>query len=130
MGDWRHPPHYTPAAKAFARAVREAEIAVFVERALPAVRKEARLHGYALAIHGSLARDLDLIAVPWTDAAAAADVLIPALCEAVKAQTGWGHLAAGGLPESKPHGRSAVTILGNSEIHIDLSIMPRKDAAT
>lgn len=26
-------------------------------------------HGYALAVHGSLARDFDLIAVPWVDEA-------------------------------------------------------------
>jgi hypothetical protein len=27
----------------------------------------ARAHGYALAVHGSLDRDLDMVAIPWTD---------------------------------------------------------------
>ena len=27
----------------------------------------AKSHGYNLAIHGSLARDMDLVAIPWSD---------------------------------------------------------------
>lgn len=37
----------------------------------PALCDRAREHGYALAIHGTVATDLDLIAVPWTTAATA-----------------------------------------------------------
>ncbi len=37
----------------------------------PQLVEEARRHGYALAPHGSLQRDLDLIAVPWSEEAAA-----------------------------------------------------------
>lgn len=33
----------------------------------PALAKVFQKHGYALAIHGSMARDFDIIAVPWTD---------------------------------------------------------------
>lgn len=29
----------------------------------------ARSHGYAMAVHGSMARDFDLICIPWTDTA-------------------------------------------------------------
>ena len=31
----------------------------------PELAEIARKHGYALAIHGSLARDFDLICIPW-----------------------------------------------------------------
>lgn len=34
---------------------------------LPELRKVARSCGYALAVHGSMERDLDLVAVPWVD---------------------------------------------------------------
>ena len=34
---------------------------------LPGIRRRARHMGYAIAVHGSMARDLDLIAVPWVD---------------------------------------------------------------
>ena len=33
----------------------------------PELAEVARSHGYALAVHGSLARDFDLIAVPWAE---------------------------------------------------------------
>lgn len=32
----------------------------------PELAELFRTHGYALAIHGSLQRDFDLIAIPWT----------------------------------------------------------------
>lgn len=34
---------------------------------LPIVREVAKSCGYAIAIHGSMTRDLDLIAVPWVE---------------------------------------------------------------
>ena len=36
----------------------------------PKLAEIFREHGYALAVHGSVASDFDLIAVPWIDAAA------------------------------------------------------------
>lgn len=35
----------------------------------PAVVEECRARGYAAALHGSLAKDMDVVAVPWTDEA-------------------------------------------------------------
>ena len=45
----------------------------------------ARSHGYALAIHGTVTTDCDLIAVPWTDTAADAETLMTALMEHIGA---------------------------------------------
>jgi hypothetical protein len=97
---------------------------VFLEEALPELRAAARCEGYALAVHGSLARDLDLVAIPWVEDASEPDKLVKALCDAVKRITGWGHLA-GGPPSAKPHGRIAYTIIASMSINIDLSIVPR-----
>lgn len=33
----------------------------------PELAELVRRHGYALAVHGSLMRDFDLIAIPWTE---------------------------------------------------------------
>lgn len=33
----------------------------------PELARIAKAHGYALSVHGSMTRDFDLIAVPWTD---------------------------------------------------------------
>lgn len=124
MGEWRFPEHYTDYAKAFAVERMRAEIGVFLDHGLPLLRTAARENGYALAIHGSLSRDLDLIAVPWTDDAKDLETVIEALAAATKEATGWGHIAGrsemhGRTP--KPHGRVAVTILASAELSLDIS---------
>jgi hypothetical protein len=81
-------------------------------------------HGYALALHGSMARDLDLVAVPWTDDAASPKKLIKALVKFVgtKAQVSLRVPAA----QAKPHGRLAYSIpIGYEGHYLDVSIMPR-----
>lgn len=85
----------------------------------PVLRQRAYELGYALAIHGTLTKDLDVLAVPWTESAVSAADLAAALVE-----------AAGGFtsrpPSDKPHGRKAWTIhLGSSGGYVDLSVMPR-----
>lgn len=86
----------------------------------PELREVARQHGYALALHGSLVRDLDLVAIPWTDEAGEPDALVRAIVERC------GALVPGDNPTPKPHGREAWTILfGDGGGYIDLSVMPR-----
>lgn len=81
----------------------------------------ARDRGYALGLHGSMQRDLDVIAVPWVDQAAAPEDLVAALVEEVE-----GFVIDGADPVLKPHGRlSWVIHLGFRGCYIDLSIMPR-----
>lgn len=42
----------------------------------PILCEAARACGYALAIHGTMQRDLDLVAVPWVDEALPAWLVI------------------------------------------------------
>lgn len=90
--------------------------------ALPDLRtiwEAAREVGYAVAVHGSLKRDFDLIAAPWTEDAKPPEALISALCSALDARQI-------GEVEQKPHGRIAVILCPDGWFkHIDLSIMPR-----
>lgn len=92
----------------------------------------AREHGYALAIHGTMARDLDLIAVPWTENACDPLTLIKVL----KAATGtithhqeMDHYFPDCDPTEKPHGRKAYSLhftnRGAQGCYIDVSVMPR-----
>ncbi len=104
---------------------------------LPLIRAAARRLGYAIGLHGSVVRDLDLIAVPWTDDAASAEELAAAVCAAVSAfipntsKLGdrfdeWGH-QQNSTP--KPHGRVAWSICFGGRPYIDLSVMPRTGGA-
>ncbi|HKB93311.1 MAG TPA: hypothetical protein VKC62_03635, partial [Gaiellaceae bacterium] len=48
---------------------------------VPILAEVAREHGYALAVHGTMARDLDLVAIPWIDAAGSPSELAGALVD-------------------------------------------------
>ncbi len=84
----------------------------------PGLAEIARANGYALAVHGSLARDMDLIAVPWIESPASPEVVIAAI------ESAYGIRRIGDLTRA-PHGR-LVQIIGIQfgECFIDLSFMP------
>ena len=86
----------------------------------PMMAKVAREHGYALAIHGSMQRDFDLIAVPWIEEPLAPARLVEALT------TGFALHVTRHDPVEKLHGRIAYTLsIGFGEAQLDLSFMPR-----
>ena len=78
-------------------------------------------HGYALAVHGSLARDLDLIAVPWVEVVSKPEAVLKQITTEYAVT-----LVENPLPfEVKPHGRIAYTLsCGFGECAIDLSFLP------
>jgi hypothetical protein len=93
---------------------------------IPYLTRVARRHGYALGVHGSMSRDLDLIAVPWVEDASEPDELIEELAKLTdgKVQT------KGDSKEwnvgNKPHGRAAYTIVYNGAWHfLDISVLPK-----
>lgn len=77
--------------------------------------------GYMLAMHGSFTRDLDLIAVPWTDSACEPEHLMRRIEEAA------GLRNITDDPTGKPHGRLVWTLkfktFGDPRF-VDLGIMP------
>jgi hypothetical protein len=91
-----------------------------------AMARVAESCGYALALHGSLNRDLDLIAVPWTAHCLDADDLVAAL---VRHVDGLLHVPEtdGGQWSPRPHGRRAVVLLLTGGGYVDLSVMPRQE---
>lgn len=83
----------------------------------------ARSLGYALALHGSLQRDLDVIAVPWTEDACDPVDLVRALGEEFNIEPN--HPID--KPFLKPHGRMCWTLPLWWGAYIDLSVMPRQE---
>lgn len=89
------------------------------------IREVAREHGYALCLHGSLQRDLDVVAVPWVEEASEEEALIKAIVE-----SSGGFVTSGDPVENKPHGRRGWKIHfgGHAEgaaRYIDLSVMQK-----
>ena len=73
-------------------------------------------HGYALACHGSLARDLDLIAIPWAEKYSKPAEVIHQITKDLALTLDSG--------EKKLHGRIAVTLIcGFGNCVIDLSFI-------
>lgn len=110
----------------------------------------ARKHGYALAIHGTVTSDLDLIAVPWVADAGDPVTLKDALMQHISAlDYGDVHRRMGLTEETvqqiveqheknrkeivdsegatiKPHGRRAWNLYMDFGAKVDLSILPRQ----
>lgn len=98
----------------------------------PALVAVARRHGYALAVHGSMTRDFDLIAVPWVVEAGDPQVMVDEMKAAVLgvyAHHEFDHLIKDGHRSAKPHGRLAwsihLTTKGMNGPYMDISVMPR-----
>lgn len=95
----------------------------FLDDVLPDLRMVARGSGYALAVHGSLARDIDMIAIPWTSQAVDADILLQRLCGSLDGKVGRAFSEKAWTEKS--HGRRAKTIiLPGMCPEIDFSVMP------
>jgi hypothetical protein len=77
--------------------------------------------GYALGIHGSMKRDLDLIAMPWTEMAVSRKHLIAKLAIAV----GGVHSNVRDVDHWKPFGRVSSSIHLEEGLYIDISVAPR-----
>jgi hypothetical protein len=91
----------------------------------PQLERIAWRYGYALALHGSMARDLDVIAVPWTEDAEDKEKLLRAFAKAVSRTE---HERIGvPTPTKKSPGRNAYSLyLGFSGAYLDVSVMPRR----
>jgi hypothetical protein len=81
----------------------------------------ARDHGYALAVHGTVTRDFDLVAVPWVENAKPVIELLEAFAEMI------GMIREPGVPYTSkgnnPHGRTSYTLSTGSGGYLDISVM-------
>jgi hypothetical protein len=110
----------------------------------PMIREKAKELGYAIGLHGSMLRDLDLIAMPWIEEAVDTKTLITSIADMLG-----GHIPYHGgnfingewkicdMPSIRPHGRESWTIsfvhsaatgvlAPGMQFFIDISVMPTK----
>jgi hypothetical protein len=121
-GRWRPPPE------------RVAEVRALAERILELARHAARAVGYAIGQHGSMERDLDMIAVPWTEDAGDELALVKAIQQAITDNIGDCYRSCEEQIEAKPHGRRAWTLHFQNAVStengaypfVDLSVLPRR----
>lgn len=126
--DWAHDPN-CPSLRASREKPggRPPGRAAFYACLYPMLVEVGREHGYAVALHGSLARDLDLIATPWVENYSAPDDFVKDVAKRVGAIAGddlvvvWPN-----DPRSKPkpHGRLVYTVVLEGGAFIDLSVIP------
>lgn len=108
-------------------------------RLIGPLREKAKELGYAIGVHGSIARDIDLIAVPWSEEAStgrelaealqvvAAEIAGEAVDISAKGADNPEHFH-NGMPGFKPHGRLTWSFHLPNGPYIDLSVMPRSAA--
>lgn len=86
----------------------------------PELAEIARQFGYAMAVHGSFAKDADLVCVPWTNDAADPKAVVDAITSVFAIRT------VRGDPVLREHGRLvwALTVAAPG-CFIDLSFTPR-----
>lgn len=101
-------------------------VKALARRILRPLRERAKVLGYALCVHGSLERDIDLVAVPWTDRAYPAEALAASLREVVdKLYPIQGEVTPDAREGAeKPHGRQCWSWWLRSWTYIDLSVFP------
>lgn len=99
------------------------------QRIIEDVRRVGREHGYAVGVHGSQKRDLDLIACPWVDKAHAASTLVRAVgaLPYLKRRPDDGDYQ---FPVACPHGRLGWVFFilrggRRTPWYLDLSVIPR-----
>ena len=119
------------------RRLAEPSYALVYAAMIPAMQEVARSKGYALTVHGSMATDLDLVAVPWTQDACDAEELVQVICLHFKAFAPVTRFEPEDDPNPSPraHGRLAYCLhfdhrtekgLPHGGPYIDLSVMPRQ----
>ncbi len=90
--------------------------------------REAALElGYALALHGSMQSDMDLLAVAWVADAKPVWMLVDAINSCIGV-TVWENLNLE-LKEERPFGRKIYTLSIMGSWHIDLSVIGPSDSA-
>jgi hypothetical protein len=110
----------------------------------PGLCDVAQKLGYALSIHGSVSRDLDLVAIPWINEAVDEEVLVKAIIDHTHACLYPDLLRRNGRlsedqikqvcsraenvsPQEKPHGRRSWSLHLDFSAYIDLSVMPKQE---
>lgn len=87
---------------------------------IPYLTRIGRRHGYAIAVHGSMSRDLDIVAVPWVEGASPPEELIEEIARLTD-----GRIVEANAGSERPHGRRSWNIVFDGAWHfLDISVTP------
>ena len=85
------------------------------------LRNAAMNNGWALGLHGSLASDMDIMAMPWTENASSVEVLMQSLSDCF-AENPFKNEHC--IPHyDKPNGRVVYTMSIWADFHLDINVM-------
>lgn len=95
---------------------------------LPTIRQVAKDCGWGIGIHGSMLKDLDIIAIPWTDEALQGKEMVEKVCEAIGGKVGY----RSGFAPGKRQGYSIILdFYAHGDIvegYLDFSISDAREA--
>lgn len=83
----------------------------------PSLAEICRSHGYALAVHGTMARDYDIVAIPWGEELSHHD-------DVIRDITTKHAVTLIGEPTLMRHGRMCYTLALYGEFFFDFSFTP------
>lgn len=99
-------------------------VKALARRIIRPLRERAKALGYAIGVHGSLERDIDLIAVPWGERAHPPEALATSLKQVLSKLYPVELEVAPGEGAPKPHGRLCWSWWIRPWTYIDLSVFP------
>ena len=121
IADWRYKSFKRKYPTRWHTAFQKWELKLLYEGLLPRLRETARQCGYGLGVHGSMQRDLDLIAIPWVEKPMKPITLARRLqktaCGA-SSKISW---------TKKPSGRISTSLFIGTQAYLDLSVMPKTE---
>jgi len=98
-------------------------VAPFYAVVFTKLNRIAARFGYAVALHGSMQRDFDIVLIPWTEDAEPEEKLLQAIQKFVSGP-GKNYDIMKQATE-KPHGRKAYVLYFDDGKYLDISTMPR-----
>lgn len=109
----------------------EEDVRKISERLFELIKTDSREIGWCILSHGSMVRDLDIVAIPWIEEAVDVDTLVKQIQQTIS--TALNGACYRGIPTDKPHHRKAYLFYVNSDElvetpngafpFIDLSVM-------
>jgi hypothetical protein len=97
---------------------------IFYAAVLNDLRIAAMKCGWALGLHGSLASDMDIMAMPWTEDARPVEELIQAISDCFT-ESPWKDEHS--IPHyGKPNGRVVYTVSIWSDFYLDINVIENK----
>lgn len=95
--------------------------ATFYASIYPDLKEKATQHGWALALHGSLQSDMDIVAIAWDEEASSVETMIDALLTCFE---GNGFNEISRVPHTdKPNNRVVYTIHIYSNMYLDINVI-------